>query len=93
MKLWSYNYVDLAGGDRNAASCPTPSPCRQRPEAPAVALQHCGRIGPVLPTLNDHVDVLGVELDQARMAPGLLSGDQSRARAAERVEHDVAALA
>ena len=50
-------------------------------EAPPVAFQHRLLAGPRLPAPDDHVAVLRVELDQPRLAPGLLAGDQGRARA------------
>jgi hypothetical protein len=46
-----------------------------------------------LPAVDDGVDVLRVELDHPRLAPGLLAGDQGRPRPAERVEHVVSRLA
>ena len=90
-------------GSSRTARCPTDSPtltyaaAAARPAAISsklvLALQHRLLAGPRLPALNDHVAVLRVELDQPRLTPGLLAGDQRRARAAERVEHDVRALA
>ena len=46
--------------------------------APTVALQNRGAATEPLPALDDHVDVLRIELDQAPLAPGLLVGDQGR---------------
>ena len=53
-------------------------------------LQHRRAAGPVLPALHDHVAVLRIQLHQPRLAPGLLARDQRGARAAERIQHDVA---
>ena len=55
--------------------------------------QLCGPSGLVLPTLHDDVAVLRVELEQPCDPPGALRGDQRRAAAAERIEHEPAARA
>ena len=63
-------------------------------EAPAVAVQGRGRRRRTpASAARSRRQYFGIELDQPRLAPGLLAGDQRRARAAERIEHDVAALA
>ena len=56
-----------------------------------VAVQGRGSPAESLPALDDHVAVGRIELDQPRLPPGLLGRDQGRARAAERIQHDVAA--
>src|SRR5918996_4810584 len=61
--------------------------------APAAAIQNRRAAAERLPAQDDHVDVLRIELDQPRLASRLLAYDQGRARAAERVQHDVPGLA
>ncbi len=46
-----------------------------------------------LPPPDDHVTVLRVEFDEPRLTPGLLARDDRRARATERVQNRVLALA
>src|SRR5689334_25344439 len=45
------------------------------------------------PSADDDVDVERIELDEPRSAAGLLGSDQRCARAAETIDHDVAAMA
>ncbi len=49
--------------------------------------------GLIEPAQHDRVDVLRVELDQARLATRLLACDQGRPGSAEGIEHNVPALA
>ena len=46
----------------------------------------------ILPSLHCHIGILWIELDQPRPPPSPLGGDQRRARAAEWIEDDIAAL-
>ena len=48
--------------------------------------------GRLLPAADDDVDIAGIEFDQTRAASGPLRRDHRRARSAEQVEDDVAAL-
>ena len=91
-------------GSSRTAHCPTdgristitPPQLRARRRSlrsSPVAFQRRLLARPRLPALNDHVAVLRVELDQPRLATGLLAGDQRRARAAERIKHNVAGFA
>lgn len=48
----------------------------------------CGRV-----TAHDHIDVQRVEFDTSAQTLGLLGGNESRAGAEERINHDVAAIA
>ena len=75
-------------------SCGTPRrSAATSSEGSAVSIQRCLLAAELLPTANDHVAVLRLQFDEARLAAGLLARDQCRARSAERIEHGVAALA
>ena len=62
-------------------------------EAPAAGFQDADLATEGLEPLDDDVAVFGVELQQPRRPPAFLTGDQGRARARERIEDDIPALA
>ena len=48
--------------------------------------------GELLPALDDHVAIGGVDFHQERLAPSLFGGDQGRARSPEQIQHVLAGL-
>ena len=62
-------------------------------EGPVLRLQPACLTAEALEPFHDDVAVPRIELEQPCLAPGLLAGDQGRARAAERVEDHVPVLA
>ena len=61
-------------------------------EVPSCLLEPGGSPRLLLPSLHDDVSVFRIEFNQARPPPGAFGRDKRGAGAAERVEHDVAAL-
>jgi hypothetical protein len=77
---------------RSGSSALVPS-CGRVRKGEELVLQHRGLARPLLPSPDDDVAVPCIELDQPRPTPGLLTGNQGRARAGKRVQHDVLRLA
>jgi hypothetical protein len=61
-------------------------------ESAAALGVHSGAPGQPLPAANSDIDVLRIELDKPRSAPGALGGNAGRASPTEWVKNDPAAV-
>ena len=62
-----------------------------RPPAPeATSYEMCIILRKSLPSMEDTIAIDGIEFTNSRAPAGLVRRDQSRARAAEKIEHDAA---
>lgn len=60
-------------------------------ERPSISLKRSGLAREVLPELDDDAGILGIEFHQPSASALLIAGDQGRARAAEKIDHQGAA--